>query len=142
TQYLAKVQGMPQQTEKAIQKIINEFLWDNEKPPCIATSTLELPLEKGGLNLLSVNTRNEAIEIMWLKSYLNFSPMRPTWAIFTDLLINAVAPPNISPLGRLNTYTQRWDPPTRGTRTSYLNNDIIRMINTANVALSPNAGLT
>ena len=105
TQYLAKTQGMPQRTEKVIQKIINEFLWDSEKPPRIASSTLELPLENGGINLLNVSTRNEAIKIMWLKSYLDFSPTRPTWAIFTDLLINATAPPNISPLGRLNTYS-------------------------------------
>ena len=131
TQYLAKVQGMPPRIEDAIQKIIQEFIWDNEPIPRLKPTILELPLEEGGLNLLSVKTRNEAIEIMWLKSYLNFSPSRPTWAIITDILINASAPPNISPLGKLNTYMQSWDPPTRGLRTAYLNNDIIRMINTA-----------
>ena len=35
---------------------------------------------------------------------LNFSPSHPTWAVVTDLLINAATPPNVSPLGRLNTY--------------------------------------
>ena len=131
TQYLAKVQGMPEKTEAVIQKLIQNFLWDSEAVPRIAPNTLELLLEEGGLNLLNIRMRNEAIDIMWLKSYLDFSPTRPTWAVITDLLINAAAPPNVSPLGRINTYTQTWDPPTRGCRTTFLNDDIVRMINTA-----------
>ena len=131
TQYLAKVQGMPQEIETAIQKLIQNFLWDSEAKPRIAPGTLELPLDEGGLNLLNIRSRNEAINIMWLKSYLNFSPTRPTWAVITDLLINAAAPPNISPLGRINTYLQTWDPPARGPRTAFLNDDIVRMISTA-----------
>ena len=109
TQYLAKVQGMPSKTEKVIQKIIQEFLWDGESAPYIALETLKLPLDEGGLD---------------------FSSKHPTWAVITDLLINATAPPNVSPLGRLNTYMQSWDPPTRGPRSSYLNQDILRMIST------------
>ena len=131
TQYLAKVQGMPLKTVCALQKVIQEFIWDGERTPRIAPSTLELPLEEGGLNLLNIKSRNEAIEIMWLKSYLNFSPTRPTWAVVTDLLINAAAPPNTSPLGRLNMYMQSWNPPSRGPRSSYLNHDITRMVSTA-----------
>ena len=109
TQYLAKVQGMPSKTEKVIQKIIQQFLWDGESAPYIALETLKLPLDEGGLD---------------------FSSKHPTWAVITDLLINATAPPNVSPLGRLNTYMQSWDPPTRGPRSSYLNQDILRMIST------------
>ena len=131
TQYLAKVQGMPPEVERTIQKIIQNFLWESEATPRIAPSTLELPIEQGGLNLLNIKARNEAINIMWLKSYLDFSPTRPTWAVITDLLITASAPPNISPLGRFNTYAQSWNPPTRGPRSSFLNDDILRMINTA-----------
>lgn len=33
TQYLAKVQGMPQEIETAIQKLIQNFLWDSEAKP-------------------------------------------------------------------------------------------------------------
>lgn len=131
TQYLAKVQGMPKEIEKAFQKLIQDFIWDGERAPRIALETLELPLDEGGLNLLNIRTRNEAIDIMWLKSYLNFSPSRPAWAVVTDLLINAAAPPNISPLGRFNAYTQSWNPPTKGPRSAHLNQDIIRMIDTA-----------
>ena len=49
----------------------------------------------------------------------------------TDLLINAAAPPNVSPLSRFNTYTQSWNPASRGPRASHLNHDIARMISTA-----------
>lgn len=131
TQYLAKVQGMPEETANVIQKLLQNFLWDGETVPRIAPSTLQLPLEEGGLNLLNVKMRNEAIDVMWLRSYLNFSPSRPTWAVITDLLINTTAPPSISPLGRFNTYMQTWNPPARGPRSALLNDDIMRMINTA-----------
>ena len=40
------------------------------------------------------------------------------------------SPPNYIPLGRLNMYMQRWDPPVQSPRLSFLNNDMIRMINT------------
>lgn len=122
---------MPPRMEVAIQKLIQDFLWDHERTPRIALNMLELPIEEGGMNILNVKTRNEAIDIMWLRSYLNFSPSCPTWAMITDLLLSASAPPNISPLGRLNTFMQMWDPPARGPRSTLLNNDIIRMINTA-----------
>lgn len=51
------------------------------------------PLNKGGLNLLNIKACNEAIELVWLRDYLNLSPSRQTWAIVTDILINATAPP-------------------------------------------------
>lgn len=69
---------MPKRIELAIQKLIQDFIWDGRQTPHIALNTLELPLKEGGLNLLNIRTWNEAIEIMWLKSYLNFSPMHPT----------------------------------------------------------------
>jgi hypothetical protein len=94
---------MPHCTEIAIQKIIQDLIWEGGCTPLIALSTLELPPKEGGLNLLNIKIRNEAIDIMWPKSYLNFSPTHPTWAVITDLLINAAAPWNISPLSRLNT---------------------------------------
>jgi hypothetical protein len=117
--------------ENTIQKIIQEFIWDGKNSPQIGMNTLQQPMKQGGLNLLDIKAQNEAIDIMWLKDYLNFSLSRPTWAVLIDLLINATTPLNISPLGRFNTYTQNWNPPTRGPRLSSLNKDIRRMIKTA-----------
>jgi len=78
TQFLTQVQGMPDAVEKALMKIATTFIWDNDSSPRIALHMLQRPLEEGGLNLLNINTRNEAIDIMWLKTYLNFTQTRPT----------------------------------------------------------------
>ena len=68
-----------------------------------------------------IKAGNEAIEITWLKSYLDFSPSRPTWAKVTDLIINAAAPPETSKLARFNTFLQSWNSPTMGPRLTLLN---------------------
>jgi hypothetical protein len=88
---------------------------------------------------------NDAIEITWLRDYLNFSLSRPTWAKVTDLTLRAAAPPGTSTLARTNSFLQSWNPPTRGQRLTILNNDTIRMLkagrkyhtNLAAICLSP-----
>jgi hypothetical protein len=92
TQFLTKAQGMPTHIEDAIIKIIRDYIWDNDIHPRIGLEHLYKPLNKGGLNLLDIKTRNEAIEIVWLKDYLNLTPSRQMWARATDILINASAP--------------------------------------------------
>jgi hypothetical protein len=67
TQYLTKVQGMPTYIENTIQKIIQEFIWDGENSPRIRMNTLQQLMKQGGLNLLDIRARNEAIDIMRLK---------------------------------------------------------------------------
>jgi len=47
------------------------------------------------LNLIDIKARNEAIEIMWLRTYLDFSPTRPKWAKITDLIIDVVKVANV-----------------------------------------------
>ena len=131
TQFLTKAQGMPTRIGDALTKIIRDFLWEDDSSPRIALDTLFRPIEEGGLNLLDINSRNDAIDIVWLKTYLNFSQSRPTWAHITDLIINASTPPGTSPLARINTFLQSWDPPTRGPRLTLLNNDIVRMLHVA-----------
>ena len=131
TQYLAQAQGMPNHIETALTKIIRDFMWENDSSPRLALDTLQQPRNEGGLNLLDIKTRNEAIEIMWLKSYLDFSSTRPAWATVTDIIIDAAAPPNTSQTARTNAFLQTWEPPTRGQRAEKMNDDIIRMLKTA-----------
>ena len=146
TQFLTKAQGMPTAIEKALTKILHDFIWEDDSSPRIALDTLYKPIEQGGLNLLNLQARNEAIEITWLKEYLNLSPTRPTWAKITDLVINATAPPGTSRLARINAFLQSWQPPTKGPRLALLDNDTIRMLkiakkhhmNLAAICLSPN----
>jgi ribonuclease HI len=131
TQFLTKAQGMPANIEKALSKIIRDFTWEEGRSPRIAMKSLYTPIEEGGLNLLDIKTRNDAIDLIWLKSYLDFSPSRPMWAKITDLILNASAPPRTSHIARLNTFLQTWDAPTKGPRATLLNDQILRMLRVA-----------
>ncbi|KAJ7575743.1 hypothetical protein C8J56DRAFT_801088, partial [Mycena floridula] len=86
TQYLAKVQGMPVDVEKLLEKRINQFLW-GEKRPTVNAETTKAPILEEGKNVLDIPARNEAISLMWLKSYLDFGDNRATWAYFADAII-------------------------------------------------------
>ena len=131
TQFLTKAQGMPTHIEDAITKLIRNFVWDNDIHPRISMEYMYKPLNEGGLNLLDIKARNEAIELIWLKEFLNLSPTRQTWATVTDILINATAPPGTSAVAVVNTFLQSWNIPTRGPRLATLNKGIIRMLRVA-----------
>jgi ribonuclease HI len=131
TQFLTQAQGMPQRIEAAINKIITQFIWDESSAPRIAAEHLQRPIEEGGLNLLNIRSRNEAIELMWLKTYLNFSPKRQPWAVVTDLIIDAAAPTNTIKHARKNPFLQSWNTPTRGPKAALINDDIRRMLTAA-----------
>ena len=131
TQYLTKAQGMPSHIETALTKTIRDFMWEDDSSPRLSLEMLQRPKSEGGLNLLDLQARNEAIEIVWLKSYLDFSPTHPAWAIVTDIIIDATAPPETSHTARINTFLQTWEPLIRGARAAALNDDIIRMLKTA-----------
>ena len=145
TQFLTKAQGMPNHIEEAMVKIIRDFVWDKDIHPRIALEYLYKPLNEGGLNLLDIKARNEAIELIWLRDHLNLTPSRQLWARVTDILINATAPPGTSAIAVTNTFLQTWNPPTRGPRLDTLNKNIIRMLriakkyntNLAAIRLSP-----
>ncbi|KAJ3474750.1 hypothetical protein NLI96_g12277 [Meripilus lineatus] len=77
TQYLSKVQGMPKHTEKRLIRIIKNFIWDEKKAP-VSMDMITQRIERGGLGILDLQARNEAIQLTWLKAYLNLTPTRPT----------------------------------------------------------------
>jgi len=70
TQYLAMVQGMPKDVEERIQKRIRKFIWSEKTMSPVNVETLYAPRSLGGREVLDIKSRNEAIQIMWLKSYL------------------------------------------------------------------------
>lgn len=131
TQFLAKAQGMPDHIATALTKIARNFLWEKDSSPRIALNLLQGPKSCGGLDLLDVRARNEAIELMWLKSYLDFSPSRPEWATVTDLILAATARPSTITRARKNPFLQTWKATLRGPRSKLLGNDIIRMLKAA-----------
>ena len=128
TQFLTMAQGMPNHIESTLIRMIRNFMWSDSSTPKIAMETLYRPIEEGGLNLLDLNARNEAIEIMWLKTYLTTPAARPTWTKITDILIDAAAPKETIKRARTNTFLQTWKPNVNKTCTNRLNRDIIRMV--------------
>ncbi|KAI9061396.1 hypothetical protein FKP32DRAFT_1613104 [Trametes sanguinea] len=94
TQFLAAAQGMPAAIEKELQTIVSRFMWGEGKKPAIAMSLLHQSVEEGGLGLLNLTRRNDAIHLMWLSKYLDFQNHRPKWAYLTDkLFANAADTP-------------------------------------------------
>ena len=49
--------------------------------------TLRKSRSEGGIGLIDLKIRNEAIEVMWLKEFLSLGPNRPVWAFVADVLL-------------------------------------------------------
>ncbi|PPR01210.1 hypothetical protein CVT24_006120 [Panaeolus cyanescens] len=135
TQYLARVQGMPEDIEDRIQRIINQFMWDKEldnfSPP-IKNSILTDPIESGGRKVLDLKARNEAINIMKIKTYLSQDSTRPPWTRVMDEIVR-MSVPKSSPAkdleSRINTFLQTWKPTIQAG--SRLPKNVISMLKTA-----------
>jgi hypothetical protein len=128
TQFLAKAHSMPKCIEKAFTNIIHDFMWEEDSSPRIALDFLQCPKACGGLDLLDVKAQNQAIEIMWFKSYLNFSPSRPEWATVTDAILVVTTNKATISRARKNPFLQIWEAPQRGANAHKLNDDITRML--------------
>ncbi|OJT05923.1 LINE-1 reverse transcriptase -like protein [Trametes pubescens] len=129
TQFLAKAQGMPKSVEAAISRMIADFMWNGDKKPRVARSTLHAPVSGGGLNVLHIGARNDAIDLMRLKDYLDISGTRPRWALVADaILARAVASSSklVEPAARINSFLQKWEVSTRHAKA--LPSDLRRMI--------------
>ncbi|KZT25979.1 hypothetical protein NEOLEDRAFT_1064241, partial [Neolentinus lepideus HHB14362 ss-1] len=100
---------MPRHIEDALEKMTRHFIWEDATNPPIALDHLYKPKHLGGIDLLDIRARNEAIELTWLRDYLSIGAHRLTWAFVTDLLINRLAPSGIASPALLNTFLQTWD---------------------------------
>ena len=84
TQYQATGQGIPKEVQDRLNKETKKFWNENESGRgSIALQTLQSPIAVGGQGLLNFEDRNDAIEIMKIKSYLK-SEQRPKWAAIYD----------------------------------------------------------
>ena len=98
----------------------------------ISMARLYTPIDEGGINLLNLQARNKAIDLMRLKKYLDLSTNRPKWAFLIDAIVNTLHPdiPPKPPTFPLMT----WSPPTRGPRASQLPFCVISLLKTAKEA--------
>lgn len=112
---------MPEQIKAALSKVMKNFIWDYSILPRIAMEQLHHPIAEGGLNLLDLEARNDAIGIGWLRLYPNLSPERPTWVRITDIIINAAAPTMTYDQVWINMFLQTWNPSMRGKHSKQMN---------------------
>jgi len=76
--FLVAVNGMPDHIEKEIIKIMKDFIWDGNQRGLMRLDYTAETREKGGLGMPDLKTRMKAIDIMWLKKFLDTPEKRPT----------------------------------------------------------------
>lgn len=74
TQFFTKAQDMAKHIKMELIKTTRNFIWNDICSPPINIEQLYQPKEKGRIDLLDLKSRNKAIEITWVKVYLNLSP--------------------------------------------------------------------
>lgn len=131
TQFLTKAQGMPKPVETALTKCIRQFMWDGRTTSPISLGRLYQPKSKGGIGLLNIHARNQAIEITWLRSYMDVSPSRPSWAFVTDAIISSLKAAYPSASDDPRSFLTAWAPPAQGPRVSSLSKNISNLLKTA-----------
>jgi len=139
TQFLTKAQGMPKSIETALTKIIRGFIWDDAQTPPINLEQLQYTKTEGGIGLLDIKSRNEAIEITWIKAYLDLSPSRPAWASIMDLITNNIRPTHGED-ERTNPFLTSWTPPSRGPKIASLPQEaqmLLKIAKKYNVSFAP-----
>jgi hypothetical protein len=111
SQYLAKVQGMPPEVTKRLVKTIREFMKLLSK---VALETLYQPVARGGIGLLDIESRNTAIEAMWLREYMKFGDNCPTWAYLYDKELERADANPKALYPKTNMFAQSWKAVTQG----------------------------
>jgi ribonuclease HI len=132
SQFRTAVQGMPEGVVKELTSIIREFVWDGKRP-LLSMEYIQLPQEEGGMGILDLDTRNEAIDVERLKRYLNMNEKRCTWGYVVDALIQMSDPKPDYEGKKTNFMLQNWTVPTQGRGWGHeLPQSVVRMLKTAN----------
>jgi len=111
TQYMTRVQGMPKEVEALFTKKIQHFMSGGEGIPMISLDVMHSSIKIGGKKLLHVVARNQAIELMKMKSYLTINEECPKWAFIADVLISNNIPAGChvkDDLSKSNPFLQSW----------------------------------
>ncbi|KAI0030301.1 hypothetical protein K488DRAFT_54542, partial [Vararia minispora EC-137] len=149
TEYKTMAQGMPEHVTKTLTKIISRYTWGGSERPTVNRATLELRRDEGGLGIVNLEVRNEAIAVMKLKKYLAFDN-RPLWALVQDAILahRTVAlktwAKESHDLGKINLFLQRWNVKTSADLLPHDVRDQLRVAAKFHVsfeALKPSANL-
>jgi len=113
TQYLAKVQGIPEPALKTLERLIRNFAWNGESRPTVGLPHMSNDFDAGGRRVLDIAARNEAIQLTWAQAYLRMGEDRPTWAYVADEILASDVPGETKaltdcPSSRVNQFLQTW----------------------------------
>ena len=78
TQFLVRAQGMPETTQRMIQRITTEFIWGKERV-AMSIENVTKGIDQRGRKILDIVRGNIVIDLMWVKQYLNMGKERPKW---------------------------------------------------------------
>ncbi|KAJ3008140.1 hypothetical protein NUW54_g3267 [Trametes sanguinea] len=112
SQFLTTVQCMPKTVVSRLNAVIRNYLWNDRHSPPVRMEHMYLPVDKGGFNILDLDARNDAIDIMWLRDYLDFKN-RPLWALLADDIFARTTATKCIPAERslrINPFLQNWAP--------------------------------
>ncbi len=113
TQFLTDVQTMPALVQRRLERILRRYLWNDRIIPPVSLEHAQADFERGGLRILDIETRNEAIDLIWARAYLRYDELRPTWALVADDLMARTVTVDCTvriPELRSNPLLQHWWP--------------------------------
>jgi len=113
TQYLAKVQGMPESVIRTLERLTRNFAWSGQGNPTVAMAHMSCDMDRGGKKVLDITARNETIQLTWVQAYLKMGEERPTWAYLADEIFANDVPGELkqlegNPHARVNQFLQTW----------------------------------
>jgi ribonuclease HI len=115
TQFHTAAMSMPEPGLKALWKVCRSFVWASSQHPSIKATSLFCSEKEGGIGLINIKARNEAIIGMKLRTYLTASP-RPIWTYFADALYAKTIPTKIAKHTEgvaIRPYVENWQPSTK-----------------------------
>ncbi|KIM39173.1 hypothetical protein M413DRAFT_12449 [Hebeloma cylindrosporum] len=122
---------MTEEVTTLIKRKITKFLWDDTSS-MVSAQTMLSQVTSGGMEILDIQARNDAIGLMKPKSYLTLDDSHPRWAKVADILINKSIPKSQNipdDISRVNTLLQTWTPAIQNT--SKLPSSLRDMLKTA-----------
>ena len=109
--FLATVNGMSKEIEEKMKKMFKDFIWNEKKRGLMAWNQIIAPREEGGLGIPDIRSRIEAIEIMWIKKWLNpEEKKKPKWTYILDEILkeNVAKAPMIDNESKISWIKQTW----------------------------------
>ena len=108
--YLVTANEMPKSIAQRMTSQMKSFMWEGKR---LLMNQMDVtqPRSNGGLDLLDIEARLEAIQITWLKKYLAPITKRPIWAFVTDQIVFKYTQkaPVVNDQNKINWVLQTWD---------------------------------